>query len=374
MPPNEEENSSLLISASDLERHTYCPMSWHLSREGVGAEGDAVQEGVRKHAEIHSSMERARKGRQAYRRSATIWSWWFTVVLVFALESFIVYRLLNSEANPVEMARFLSSLALSALLAGLVLILLPWREPLNWSIPDPSYEFESTGVMPILNPPDFIGGWFQGGRLEASFLLASIVFGLHALALGTFLDAGNASFVLVISAFLWTGLASWRLQVLLLAHQTSEVARAKAGLDERTEVVYSDDEKGAGLLQDPSTGLRGRPDQIVIVDGDFIPVEQKTGKVPHRPHESHRMQLLAYLHLVECETGRASPYGVIQYGQEHVFQIHWDNGAREDLHRSVTEVKRLMEEGGATRNHERIGKCRNCSRRHACPERLDASA
>ena len=46
--------------------------------------------------------------------------------------------------------------------------------------------------------------------MEASFLLAAIVFGLHALALGTFLDAENAAFVLVISAFLWTGLASWR--------------------------------------------------------------------------------------------------------------------------------------------------------------------
>ena len=374
MSSEEVVDSALLISASDLERHTYCPMSWHLSREGVSAEGDAVLEGVRRHAQIHSTMEDARAGQQAFRRSATIWSWWFTVVLVFALEGFIIYRLLNSDASPVEMARFLSSLGLSALLAGVLLILLPWREPLNWSVPDSTSEFEASGVMPILNPPDFIGGWFQGGRLEASFLLASIVFGLHALALGTFLDAENAAFVLVISAFLWTGLASWRLQVLLLAHQRSEVARVKAGLDKKTEVVYSDDDQGAGLLKDPTTGLRGRPDQIVIVDGDFIPVEQKTGKIPSAPHDSHRMQLLAYLHLVECETGRSSPYGVIRYGEEHIFQVPWDDAARTDLFSAVAEVQRLMREGGATRNHERVGKCRNCSRRHACPERLDASA
>ncbi|MBV18657.1 MAG: hypothetical protein CMA56_02200 [Euryarchaeota archaeon] len=365
---------AMSISASDLERHTYCPMSWHLSREGIGAKGEAVVEGVRRHAEIHSTMEEARAGQQAFRRSATIWSWWFTVVLVFALEGFIIYRLLNSDASPVKMARFLSTLGLSSLFAGVLLILLPWREPLDWSIPDSRTEFESSGVMPILNPPDFIGGWFQGGRLEASFLLASIVFGLHALALSTFLDAENAAFVLVISAFLWTGLASWRLQVLLLAHQKSEVARVKAGLDEKTEVIYSDDEQGAGLLKDPNTGLRGRPDQIVIVDGDFIPVEQKTGKIPSNPHESHRMQLLAYLHLVECETGRSSPYGVIRYGEHHIFQVPWDNGARADLFSAIEEVQRLMEEGGARRNHERVGKCRNCSRRHACPERLDASA
>ena len=152
------------------------------------------------------------------------------------------------------------------------------------------------------------------------------------------------------------------------------MARVKAGLDEKTEEIYSDDEQGAGLLKDPSTGLRGRPDQIVIVDGDFIPVEQKTGKIPSNPHESHRMQLLAYLHLVECETGRSSPYGVIRYGEHHIFQVPWDNGARADLFSAIEEVQRLMEEGGARRNHERVGKCRNCSRRHACPERLDASA
>ena len=36
----------------------------------------------------------------------------------------------------------------------------------------------------------------------------------------------------------------------------------------------------------------------------------------------------------------------------------------------MNERTRLMVEGGAKRNHERKGKCRNCSRRAKCPQSL----
>lgn len=56
------------------------------------------------------------------------------------------------------------------------------------------------------------------------------------------------------------------------------ISREKAGLQEGAELVYSDDDETTDLLIDEVSGLRGRPDQIVIIDGEFIPVEQKTGK------------------------------------------------------------------------------------------------
>ena len=40
------------------------------------------------------------------------------------------------------------------------------------------------------------------------------------------------------------------------------------------------------------------------------------------------------------------------------------------LSASIQEIQRLMVEGGAKRNHERVGKCRNCSRRKMCPQSL----
>ena len=143
---------------------------------------------------------------------------------------------------------------------------------------------------------------------------------------------------------------------MLLSENAIETARVDIDLEQGSDVAYSDDDTSTDLLIDERTGLRGRPDQIVIVDGEFIPVEQKTGKIPKRPHDSHRMQVLAYLHLVEVSTKKSSPYGVIRYGKENLHQIDWDQTAKDDLFSAISEVQRLMVEGGAKRNHERVGK------------------
>tara|TARA_B100001113_G_scaffold80302_1_gene63255 strand:- start:264 stop:515 length:252 start_codon:yes stop_codon:yes gene_type:complete len=78
------------------------------------------------------------------------------------------------------------------------------------------------------------------------------------------------------------------------------------------------------------------------------------------------MQLLAYLHLVEINTNRNSPYGILRYGNDDIHQINWDEEAKQALTESIQEIQRLMVEGGAKRNHQRKGKCQNCSRRYAC--------
>ena len=148
------------------------------------------------------------------------------------------------------------------------------------------------------------------------------------------------------------------------------ISREKAGLQEGAELVYSDDDETTDLLIDEVSGLRGRPDQIVIIDGEFIPVEQKTGKIPKKPHQSHRLQLLAYVSLVETSTKKSPPYGLLRYGEQDLHQIFWDEHGKQHLRESIIEVQRLMSEGGAKRNHQREGKCRNCSRRYACSESL----
>jgi CRISPR-associated exonuclease Cas4 len=176
--------------------------------------------------------------------------------------------------------------------------------------------------------------------------------------------------LLAVLAMAWTLIASWQLQKALLVENALEIAREIVGLHENTEIAYSDNEDTSSLLKDPITGLRGRPDQIVIVDGEFIPVEQKTGRVPKHPHRSHKIQVLAYLHLVEINTERATPYGVLRYGNEDLHQIPWDDANKGMLFDAIAEVQRLMVHNDAKRNHERPGKCKNCSRNYACPEAL----
>ena len=370
----DESGKPLHVSASDLERHAYCPLSWSLARDGKTGRGKAIDKGRIKHAEIHQKVENFKLKQNDLRRALIIWSWWFTIVVMFVTDA-IIFTNISDDRTPIDISRYLSILSVVWLIAALLAIYLPWRKWIDLPI-EKSPELrdlknlDEVAIPRTLQPYGFIGGWRQGGRVEAGLLMGATIFGLHAIGLMWAEDKEQAGFILVTVAMIWTLLASWQLQRALLADNALEVARINAGLDENTDVAYSDDEATAGLLVDDLSGLRGRPDQIVIVDGEFIPVEQKTGKIPEKPHKSHKIQLLAYLHLVESTTGRKPPYGVLKYGSENLHTIDWNEENEHQLFSAVKEVQRLMVQGGAERNHNRKGKCESCSRRYACDSSL----
>ena len=371
----DESEAPLPVSASDLERFMYCPLSWQLAKEGATGKGEAVEEGVEKHKEIHDEMNDFQEALIRMRRSLLVWSWWFGIIIAFTIDAFAFLYIDDVVNSPLEFAKILSMWSVSCLIASILSIALPWRNWLRFErsmkeIREIKNRFESTGLEPTWSPIGFLGGWFSAGKTEAGLLLATIVIGVHSIALVAAEDRSQAGFVLMVIAFIWTFLATWQLQHSLRAENQMIASREKAGLDEGTELLYSDDDKSSDLLMDNESGLRGRPDQIVIIDGEFIPVEQKTGKVPKKPHQSHRLQLLAYISLVETSTTKSPPYGVLRYGNEDIHQVYWDEHAKQHLRESIIEVQRLMVEGGAQRNHEREGKCRSCSRRYACSESL----
>jgi CRISPR-associated exonuclease Cas4 len=365
----------LPVSASDLERFMYCPLSWQLAKEGASGKGEAVEGGVEKHKEIHHEMNDFQEALIRMRRSLLVWSWWFGIIIAFTIDAFAFLYIDDVVNSPIEFARILSMWSVSFLIASILSIALPWRNWLHFErsmkeIREIKNRFESTGLEPTWSPIGFLGGWFSAGKTEAGLLLATIVIGVHSIALVAAEDRSQAGFVLMVIAFIWTFLATWQLQNSLRAENQMIASREKAGLEEGAELVYSDDDKSSDLLMDDVSGLRGRPDQIVIIDGEFVPVEQKTGKVPKKPHQSHRLQLLAYISLVETNTSKSPPYGVLRYGNEDIHQVYWDQHAKQHLRESIIEVQRLMVEGGAQRNHEREGKCRSCSRRYACSDSL----
>ena len=371
----DDSSSPLPVSASDLERFMYCPLSWQLAKEGTSGVGEAVEKGVEKHKEIHTEMNEYQDALIRMRRSLLIWSWWFGIIIAFSIDA-IAFVYIDDVMNaPIEFAKILSMWSVSFLIAAILSIILPWRNWLNMEqsmkeIRELKERFESTGLEPTWSPIGFLGGWFSAGKTEAGLLLSTIIIGIHAIALVAAEDRSQAGFILVVVAFIWTFLATWQLQNTLKAENEVVANREKIGLESGAEIIYSDDDKTSDLLVDEVSGLRGRPDQIVIIDGEFIPVEQKTGKIPKKPHKSHRLQLLAYISLVETSTGKTPPYGVLRYGDDDVHQVFWDQHAQQHLEESIIEVQRLMVEGGAKRNHEREGKCRNCSRRYACSDSL----
>jgi CRISPR-associated exonuclease Cas4 len=363
---------ALHVSASDLERHAYCPLSWHLARSGVRGDGRAVKQGALAHAEIHEQMASYEMARKTVVRELTVWSWWFGIIVALVIDAAAWY-LIADKMPPRDVARYLAILATVWVAVMLLSTVLPWRKWLNWPTAEEAAVrkdgINTEDVENLFQSPGFIGGWVAGGRVEAAFGLGAILLILHAAALWSAKEMTHAGFILLAIAMVWTLLASWRLQRALIADNDLEAARHDAGIDKDTEIAYSDS-SGADLLVDKKTGLRGRPDQIVIVDGEFIPMEQKTGRIPTHPHLSHKLQLLAYIHLVKVQTGHQPPFGVLRYGSD-IHKIDWNGDHQDLLMKHLTEVQRLMAEGGAKRNHERPGKCRNCSRRRACTEALE---
>ena len=361
----------LPVSASDLERYTYCPMSWYLSATGHSGQSDSIRAGIQRHKAIHEGVSNFEKSRLLTMRNLTIWQWWFAVVVILLIDTLAFMSINDANFDTQEFSKLLALWSISCLLIAVAAILLPWRRALN--IPDPMRDlhFEQQGaVKPYFEPKGFKGGWFLGGRLEVAFLIASIAIALHAMALQFASDREQAAYVFAVTTIGWTLLASFRLQRALVSNNEAQLLAIENDIKSGTTVAYSDDDSTTGLLKNAMNGLRGRPDQIVIIDGEFIPVEQKTGKVPSKPHESHVLQVLAYASLVEATTGASPPYALLRYGPEQLHSISWDDEAKLKLDQFVKSVQRTMAEGGAARNHDREGKCRNCSRRYACPDSL----
>jgi CRISPR/Cas system-associated exonuclease Cas4 (RecB family) len=330
--------------------------------------------GKTKHAQIHQKVTDFKSKQIQFKRQMIIWTWWFSVIVAIVIDSIAFMMIDDVLLYPKDMARYLAMWSLTVLAAGIITIYIPWRKWFGLTEnlrSEKNKLIEETKIMePEWEPNDFEGGWFEAGKVEISLLFAAMLLGLHSIALNAAENRMQAGFILIILAMIWTLAASWQLQKALISENESELARKDVGLEPGSEVAYSDDEETAGLLIDKQTGIRGRPDQIVIIDGEFIPIEQKTGRIPKRPHTSHRSQLLAYIHLVEINTKRNTPYGILQYGNENIHQIIWDDAAKSELFDEVQEIQRLMVEGGAKRNHERVGKCQNCSRKYACDESL----
>ncbi len=78
----DDSETPLSVSASDLERFKYCPLSWQLAKEGASGVGEAVEKGVEKHKEIHKDMSDYQEAMIRMRRSLLIWSWWFGIIII----------------------------------------------------------------------------------------------------------------------------------------------------------------------------------------------------------------------------------------------------------------------------------------------------
>ena len=76
---------AISVSASDLERHAYCPLSWKLAKDGHDGTGVAISSGIDKHQKIHEKVENFHNRSIDSRREIAVWTWTLSIVIIFLI-------------------------------------------------------------------------------------------------------------------------------------------------------------------------------------------------------------------------------------------------------------------------------------------------
>ena len=281
------------ISASDLERYGYCPLSWKLHKDGVDAEGKGIIDGTKKKREVRN----------------------------------ILQKLFNEE-----------------------------------SYSDSSYQ-NFNSVIKVAIVTNLIG---------ISLLLFKPVWPVWLFTLGT-LDATLIAYFFISLSFLWLIVASLYLYFFLFSHETTDEMYSILDVENDNKSNSTERRISTPKLFSSSVGLCGKPAYVIENNEEMIPVDVKSGRKPEAPFFNHILQNAAYCFLVEEQLKTTVPHGIIRYGMEkNSHTITWDKDLKNLLLEKISEMEKILNgDSEAHRNHNRPGKCKNCSRKEACPERLD---
>jgi CRISPR-associated exonuclease Cas4 len=320
------------ISASELERFGYCPLSWWQGRT-TQASSAALKQGSQNHERISDDL----KTIMASEERAGSWEravlWFSAVATLMAIIGFVLMESSN--------------------LAG-------WR----WLLTLLSVFWIAAVLIIVYGISAKVQGVIRNERRIASAGVVVMVVALNAATLLQ-LDQEVAA-IFEVLALIWLIGASTALYFSLTAQSLAEKKRRKVDVDGKVLYVGTDDQR---LLISEKYKLTGRPDYILMVGVELIPVDLKTGRQPRGPLFSHILQIAAYCLLLSDESGKRVSRGILKYGDvEH--EIEFDDELETLLLDKLEEMRGLMKSGDVHRNHNRAGKCAGCSRRENCPERL----
>ncbi len=324
------------ISASDIEKFGYCPLSWWLSRTEEEPEDERLEEGEEEHKEIGEALKDVQEKENRLK----------------LVENMILFLAVSATVISVLGLTFLyPETVFSTIFIALSLI---------WLLAASFFLFisERHDMTP------------QKTTLERTILIFAMV--------ATMLTGFSFSFrvmddilarVTQVISLSWLIGASYWLKHSFTLKSDAQSTREDLNVNEG-EIKYVDAlKKESELLKSEKYRIRGRPDYIMENDGDLIPVEVKTGRVPKGPFFSHILQIAAYCLLIEEDIGEKPPYGLIRYGETE-FDIDYDDSLKNLLIEKLEMMRENIEKEEAHRNHGRDGKCAHCSRRDICPESL----
>jgi CRISPR-associated exonuclease Cas4 len=322
------------ISASDLERFGYCPLSWWL-----GLQSEVTSKELELGEAAHSAMAND-------------------------LVDIVVEERSARKRERIVLA--LSAVATVLALIGISLVARDDAQQLSTIFGVLSVVWIAAALF-LLYRSASAADKEERARIQqyvAGFAIVAMVIALNAV---TILNVNpDLAFMVEFVALLCLMVASLALYQSIVSSNKAETIRKKRSVT--GEITYVDKDQPRMLVSE-RLGLQGRPDYILEQEGESVPVELKSGRTPRGPLFSHILQVAAYCVLLD-EEGETVTHGIIRY-EEAEHEVEFNDDMRDLVISKLREMRSMSRSGDVHRNHNRPGKCRSCSRRQMCPERLD---
>lgn len=322
------------ISAGDLEKFSYCPLSWSLSKK-YDAQDQTTRKGIEEHEKLGETLWKIDAGERKAREAERMVFWYAIVATLIAITG-------------LELMPFDEAISLSEILGSVALI---------WVL-------AATFFLYKASRPSIQGKVVDYERIILIFAIVAAVMAINAVA---FLQEDEVlAQVLELIAVAWLMAASFFLYRSLMSTKIAAALREEFRVKGKIEYIDMDESK---VFKSERYGLSGRPDYVIRLAENIIPVEEKKGRTPQGPLFSHILQVAAYCLLIEDTMGKAPPYGLLKY-PDREDQIEYNEDLKKVLVDKIDEIREATRSGDVHRNHDRPGKCIHCSRRDVCPEKL----
>jgi CRISPR-associated exonuclease Cas4 len=151
----------------------------------------------------------------------------------------------------------------------------------------------------------------------------------------------------------------------------SFLQRKRSGLP-GGRIIYADTSKWGRLeksLYVPELGLAGKPDYLVEIGDELIPVEVKSTIVRHAPYDSHIYQLAAYCLMVHKIHKRRPSYGILHY-PNRTFSVDFTNELEVEVLAILDQMRSISRKKNVTRSHDSPARCSGCGFRKVCDQSL----
>lgn len=153
-----------------------------------------------------------------------------------------------------------------------------------------------------------------------------------------------------------------------LAHRT----RLQTGLPNYSRIISTDTSQWRRMdkpLFSRRLWLTGKPDYVVVEDGETVPVEVKPNRVAREPYLSDTLQLMAYGQLVGEAYGAMPSHGLLKYRDE-LYRIEFTDELQSQFLDALDEMRASLDAENVDRNHEEPGRCSVCGFRGQCGQEI----